>query len=229
MRRPRPRRPALLLRTAFLLIFLLFLVYATFFAKWRPHDLAGIQHSLDAVGPSAPFAAVALQALGVVLLIPGFLLVLATAFLFGLDAIWISLAGQTLGALGAHLIARHVGRDPLHAVLGQHLIALERTLRHARFRTLLLLRLASFVPGPLLVYAPGLVGVPLRDNLAAAAVGQVPFVVALVLLGDSLARVRSPEEVVQPDFLLLLLAVLALIVLPVAAVTLYRRRGGRVR
>lgn len=223
------RRPALLLRSVFLLLFLLFLVYATFFARWRPHGLDAVKDDLASFGPGAPVAAVVLQAIGVLLFIPGFLLILATAILFGLDSIWISLAGQTLGAVLAYLVARHVGRDLLHAVLGQRLLALERALERHAFRTLVLLRLMSLLPGPFIVYAPGLVRVPLRQVVGAAVLGQIPFVVVLAFLGHSLASVREPADLLTPSILFPMSLLGALIVFPLLGLTLLRRQRRRAR
>jgi uncharacterized membrane protein YdjX (TVP38/TMEM64 family) len=218
------RRPALILRTAFLVLFVAFLVYATFFARWRPHGLAEVKADLMAFGPSAPAAAVLLQAFGLVLLIPGFLLVLATGLLFGLDGIWISILGQTTGATLAYLVSRHVGRDPLEAVLGQRLLALERALEHRAFRTLVLLRLASVLPGPFLVYAPGLVRVPLRKVALASLLGDLPFIVVVTIIGHTLAHVRDPSELVEPRFLVPLGLLALALATPIVTFLLVRRR-----
>lgn len=221
------RRPAVILRLLFLGAFALFLVYATFFARWRPHDLGDIKSDIEAFGVWAPVGAIAIQAVGTVLLIPGFLLILGTALFFGLDSIWISLVGQTLGTLLSYLIARHVGREPLHAVLGHRMIALERALEERGFRYLLVLRLLSLLPTPFIVYAPGLVKIKLRFVLLAAVIGQIPFVIVFGLLGQSLANVARPRDLVDPVFLFPLALMFALISFPLLAITVvqqYRRR-----
>lgn len=217
------RRPTLLLRIAFLLLFVVFLVYASFFAQWRPHSLQDVQEDLRAFGVWAPVGAVALQAVGTVLLIPGFLLIIATAVFFGLDSIWISLAGQTFGTILCYLIARHVGRDPLHAILGQRLIALEQALAAKGFRYLLVLRLLSLLPTPFIVYAPGLVKIKLRHVVVAAIIGQIPFVIVFGLFGDSLANVSRPRDLVDPVFLFPLALLFSLISFPLLVVTGLRR------
>lgn len=218
------RRPALVLRIGLLLLLAAFIVYATFFAHWRPHSVADVRDDLLPFGDAAPLVAVLLQAVGVVILIPGFLLVLATGFLFGLDGIWISLLGQTLGSVFAHLVARHVGRDPLEALLGQRLLAIERALEHHAFRTLVLLRLATILPGPFLAYAPGLVRVPLRVVALATALGVVPFVVVLSIAGATLARVRDPAEFAQPRFFVPLALLGLALVTPIVTFLLVRHR-----
>jgi uncharacterized membrane protein YdjX (TVP38/TMEM64 family) len=221
------RRPALILRTAFLLLFLAFLIYATFFAKWRPHGLEEMKADILAFGAAGPFVAVAIQAAGIVLLIPSAILVLATAIVFGLDAIWISILGQLLGTFVAFLIAHHVGRDPLHALLGQRLIALERVLEKHGFRTLVLLRLASVLPGPFLVYAPGLVGMKLRKVLLAALLGDLPFIIVLSLVGHQLADLSHPGELLQPGIFFPIAFLVLVLTLPILVLLFYRRRRGR--
>lgn len=224
MRFRRGPRYVLVLRAAFLVLFLAFLIYATFFAKWRPHNFAEIKESLLSWAEGARFAAIIFQAVGMVLLIPAFILILATAFIFGLDAIWISLLGEMLGSAIAYAISRYVGRDPLHALLGQRLIALEHLLERGSFRTLLLLRLVALIPGAFILYAPGLVNVSFRAVIGAALLGSIPFVVAVAYVGDSLGGVSEPAEVLSPGFLLTIIGSAAVVALPVVIYTSWRRR-----
>lgn len=219
----RVRRPTLLLRIAFLLLFAVFLIYATFFAQWRPHGIADIKEDIAAFGVWAPVAAVLLQAVGTVLLIPGFALIVGTALFFGLDSIWISLLGQTLGTVLAYLIARHVGREPLHALLGQRLIPIEKKLEEKGFRYLLLLRLLSLLPTPFIVYAPGLVRLRLRHVIVAAVIGQIPFVLVFGFFGQSLAQVTGPRDLLDPVFLFPLSLLFALVSFPILALTALQR------
>jgi len=218
------RRPALILRTGVLLLFVAFLVYATFFARWRPHDLEDVKRDLMAFGPAAPLAAIALEAFGLVLLIPGFLLVLGAGLLFGLDGIWISLLGQTCGAVLAYQVSRHVGRDPLEALLGQRLLALERLLERRAFRTLVMLRLAAVLPGPFLVYAPGLVRVPLRWVALAVLLGDLPFVVVVTIIGHTLAHVHDPSELLHARFLVPLALLALALATPILTFLILRGR-----
>lgn len=223
-----------MVRVAFLLLFALFLIYATFFAQWRPHSLDDVQADIDAAGVWGPVGVILAQAMATVLLIPGFLLILATALFFGLDSIWISLIGQTLGTILAYLIARHVGREPLHALLGQRMVALEKALEERGFRYLLILRLLSLLPTPFVVYAPGLVKIKLRYVTLAALIGQLPFVFVFGFFGHSLAQVGRPSDLVDPVFLFPLSLLFALVTFPILLMTglqRYRRRrslGGAV-
>src|SRR5688572_17250074 len=98
-------RPITFLRVGIIVLFVGLLLYAVFFADWRPRTLDDLKRDLLLFGPQAPFLVALLQAILVVFLVPGFLLIIATAVLFGYQSIWISLLGQTLGALGCYLLA----------------------------------------------------------------------------------------------------------------------------
>lgn len=226
---PAPRRQVLVIQVSFLVVFALFLVYVWFFARWRPTSPAEIKADLEAMGVWAPLGAIVFQAIATVLLIPGFLLIIATALLFGYDAIWISLTGQTLGTVLCFLIARHVGRDPLRALLGQRIFALERALEERGFVYLLMLRTLSLLPTPFVVYAPGLVNLKLRQVTAAAILGQIPFVLAIAFFGTALGDVRGPKDLLQPEFLLPLTLFFLLISGPIISVALYQRYRHRKR
>lgn len=223
------RRPTLIVRSVLLVVFVVFLVYATFFAQWRPHSLADVKDDLNSFGPgTAPVLTILLQSIGVVLLIPGMILMIATALIFGLDSIWINLAGQTLGAVFAYLIARYVGHEPLSAILGQRLLAVERALEDHAFRTLVMLRLLSLLPGPFIVYAPGLVRVNLRQVTGAAILGQIPLVVALGLVGDRLNRIREASDLLKPEFFASFAFLFAVFAVPlVVLLVIHRRRQVR--
>lgn len=223
------RRPALVLRMAVLALFLAFLVYATFFAQWRPHGIAEVKADILSFGHWAPLVTILLQGIGAVILVPGIVLVLATAIVFGLNGIWISLAGQTLGAILAYLIGRHVGRDPLLALLGQRLLAMEKALEHHGFRTLVYLRLAAVLPGPFLIYAPGLVRVPLRQVIAACIIGDIPFVIVLSIVGRQLSGIQKASELADPQYAVPIAFLVLLFASPVIIFTIYRARKARKR
>lgn len=216
-------RPRALARLAFILIFFAVVLYATFFAEWRPRNLADVKADLDLFGVWAPLAAALVQAVGVVFLVPGFLLVVATALLFGRESIWISMLGQNLGALICFYIARFLGRDFLESLLGQRLVVIERVIEEHGFRYLLYLRLLSLVPLPLLNYGPGLVQVQVRHVLLASLIGTAPFIVVWGLFGHSLAGIQDPEQVLEPQFLVPAALLLLLVGAPASTAIVLRR------
>ena len=220
-------RPALVLRSAGLILLLAVILYAAFLAEWAPADLPDARAQLLAWGDAAPYAALGIQALGVLLLFPGFLLILTAALLFGLDSIWISLLGMSTGAILAHQLGRHLGHDFVARLLGQRLLALERALSDHAFQTLLTIRLIGIMPGPIVAYAPGFVGVRLRTVAAAAVLGQLPLLVVLGLLSSRLHEVHQPSDLIAPAFLVAAAALVLIMLAPVLLVLLRRRQRQR--
>lgn len=218
-----PARPAIILRSVFIVLFVGLVIYSVFFTDLRPDSIADVKQELAGFGVWAPLVMIILHTISVVMLIPGFLMVLATAIIFGLDSIWISMVGQLFGSLAAYFLARWVGRDVLHAVLGQRVVAMERILEEHGFYYLLYLRLMGFLPLPLLAYGPGLVRVPFWHVFFATLLGQAPFIVVVGIFGESLTRIREPLDLLTPVFLIPLLFLLALLVFPIAISLLVRR------
>jgi len=218
-----PVRPRLILRGLFLIVFILVVLYFLFLWPNRPEDLSDVRGTLNKYGVWAPVAAIVLHAISVVLLIPGFLVILATALIFGLDSIWISIIGQTLGNVAAYFVARLAGRDILHAILGQRVRAIERILKERGFQYLLYLRLMALIPLPLLAYGPGLVKVPFRQYLFATVLGSAPFILVIALFGDSIKNIREPSDLVTPFFIFPFLLLVALVSFPLMINILARR------
>lgn len=216
-------RPITVLRILVVITFLAGLSYAFFFAEWRPRDIGEVRHNLLLVGPQAPFTAALLQALLTMLFVPGFLLILATAILFGYDSIWISFLGQTGAALASYFLARSVGHEFVRALLGQRLLPLQRILEEHAFRYLLLLRMLGFVPLPLLTYGPGFLRVKFRTFITATIIGEMPLILVLGFFAERLHDLRSPRDALQPQFVLPTLILLLLLLIPVLLAFLKRR------
>jgi len=144
-------RPLALVRIFLIIAFVALLIYG-YVADWRPHDLDDIRKSAERLGSTAPFVAVIAQAVGVVFLIPGFLLIIATALLFGNASIWISILGQGLGATLCYLVGRTLGHDFVRAMLGPRMITIEALLEEHAFRYLLYLHFLWLIPLPLVTY-----------------------------------------------------------------------------
>src|SRR6266571_2047555 len=87
----------------------------------------------------------------------------------------LKLLGANLGASAAFWVARLLGREGLHALLGDRLSAgLDRLAHQAGFAWLLRLRLIPIVPFNLLNFASGLTALPWRTYAAATAIGVIP-------------------------------------------------------
>jgi uncharacterized membrane protein YdjX (TVP38/TMEM64 family) len=216
-------RPITLVRVLVIAAFLAILSYALFFADWRPRDMGDVRADLLLIGPQAPFTAALFQAILTILLVPGFLLILATAILFGYDSIWISFLGQTGPALASYWLARSVGHEFVRALLGQRLLPLQRILEAHAFRYLLLLRMLGFVPLPLLTYGPGFLRVPFRTFLVATIIGEMPLILVLGFFAERLHDLREPRDALQPQFILPAVVLVLLLLVPVVIAFLRRR------
>lgn len=136
----------------------------------------------------APLAFVAAYTIAAALDFSGLVLTLAGGAVFGF---WwgalLNLMGANLGASAAFWVARLLGREGLHALLGGGLSArLDRLAQQAGFAWLLRLRLIPIVPFNLLNFACGLTAIPWRTYAAATAIGVVPATLVYTFFADAL-------------------------------------------
>jgi uncharacterized membrane protein YdjX (TVP38/TMEM64 family) len=136
----------------------------------------------------APLAFVAAYTIAAALDFSGLVLTLAGGAVFGF---WwgalLNLMGANLGASAAFWVARLLGREGLHALLGGGLSGrLDRLAQQAGFAWLLRLRLIPIVPFNLLNFACGLTAIPWRTYAAATAIGVVPATLVYTFFADAL-------------------------------------------
>jgi uncharacterized membrane protein YdjX (TVP38/TMEM64 family)/rhodanese-related sulfurtransferase len=147
-------------------------------------DPALIEAAMRNLGLWAPVAHVVLFALGTVLFVPGAIFGLAGGVLFG--PVWgtiLNLAGATLGATVAFLVARYVAADWVRRKAGGRLERLIRGVEHEGWRFVALTRLVPLVPFNLLNYALGLTRIPLVAYVLASLVCMAPGTLAYTWLG----------------------------------------------
>ena len=140
---------------------------------------------VEGLGVWAPVAFVIGYAVATVAFVPGSLLTLAAGALFGLvRGTIVVLAGATLGASAAFLIARHLARDAVARRLAgdARFAAIDRAIGAEGRRIVLLLRLSPAFPFNLLNYALGLTRVRFADFLIAS-VGMLPGTLVYVYSG----------------------------------------------
>ena len=87
----------------------------------------------------------------------------------------------------ALLIARHVGADALHALLGPRARRRQAWVNENGFAAVLASRLAPGVPAGIVNYLAGLSGIRTRAFVAAVALGSLPKTIAYVALGGALS------------------------------------------
>ncbi len=119
--------------------------------------------------------------------LPAFPLTLAGGAIFGL-ALGSSLSwlGALLGASGAYALARVLGRDAIHGLLGKLGGKLDALGERHGFTTILRLRLVPVMPFNVLSLASGIAGVPYREFLAGTALGIIPGTIIYTYFADSL-------------------------------------------
>lgn len=126
---------------------------------------------LAAAGVWAPLAFIFVYALGVCLFIPGTLLTALGAAIFGpywgFLYVW---AAAMLGAAGAFLIGRYLGREFAASLIGDRLKKYDDVIERNGFATVLYLRLVYF-PFTAMNFGMGLTKVGFRDYLWGTGLG----------------------------------------------------------
>jgi uncharacterized membrane protein YdjX (TVP38/TMEM64 family) len=128
---------------------------------------------LEMAGPWAPVAYIGAYAAGVCLFLPGTLLTVVGAALFGpyfgFLYVWL---GAMLGASLAFFIGRYLGRDFAASLIGDRLRRYDEAIERNGFATVLYLRLVYFPFTPM-NFGMGLTRVRFRDYFFGTALGIV--------------------------------------------------------
>jgi uncharacterized membrane protein YdjX (TVP38/TMEM64 family)/rhodanese-related sulfurtransferase len=147
-------------------------------------DPGMVESAIRNLGLLGPVAHVALFALGTVLFVPGALFGLTGGVLFG--PVWgtiLNLAGATLGATAAFLIARYVASDWVQRKAGARLERLVKGVEAEGWRFVAFTRLVPLIPFNLLNYALGLTRIPIVAYMPASLICMVPGTLAYTWLG----------------------------------------------
>lgn len=149
--------------------------------------------TVEGLGTLAPLVFIAAYVVATVALVPGSLLTLAAGAIFGLArGTLLVLAGATLGAGAAFLIARHVARGLVERRLqtSTRLAGLDAALQREGRKIVFLLRLSPIVPFSLLNYAMGVSSVRFADFLFGS-VGMIPGTLLYVYYGKAAGDVAA--------------------------------------
>lgn len=145
---------------------------------------AQLRHTVDRFGPWAPVGFAGLYAVVSLTPLPKTVFSLAAGVIFGIGVgLPAVLTGATLGALGAYGLARVLGRDAVHRLLGDRFDRLDRLLERRGFTSILVARLIPVIPFTTINYVAGLTRVRPRDFTGATALGILPATAAYVTLG----------------------------------------------
>ena len=162
----------------------------------------------------APLLFILIYALGTVLFLPGSVLTLAGGALFG--PLWgtlYNLAGATLGASLAFLVARYLAGDWVEQRASGRLRRLKQGVEQEGWRFVAFVRLVPLFPFNLLNYALGLTRIRLLDYALASFIFMAPGALAYTYLGYvGREAVGGGEDLIRKGLLALaLLAVAALL------------------
>jgi uncharacterized membrane protein YdjX (TVP38/TMEM64 family)/rhodanese-related sulfurtransferase len=167
---------------------------------------------LRTLGPWGPVAHIVLFALGTVLFAPGALFGLVGGILFG--PVWgtiFNLAGATLGATAAFLVARYVVANWVRRRMGPKLERLIKGVEAEGWRFVALTRLVPLIPFNVLNYALGLTRIPVVQYVLASLVSMIPGTLAYTWLGHA-SREAAAGSGTAIRYGLMGLAVLAAVV-----------------
>jgi uncharacterized membrane protein YdjX (TVP38/TMEM64 family)/rhodanese-related sulfurtransferase len=147
-------------------------------------DGAALEAWVQEAGVAAPVLFMLIYALAAVLLLPGSVLTLAGGALFGpvLGTLY-NLAGATLGATLAFLVARYLASDWVTRRAGGRVKQLINGVEGEGWRFVAFLRLVPLFPFNLLNYALGLTRIRLSHYVLASLVCMLPATFAFTYLG----------------------------------------------
>ena len=174
-------------------------------------DSAALETWITQFGPWAPVVFICAYVLATMLFLPGLLFTLAAGALFGpyLGTLY-ALAGATLGATGAFLIARYVLADWIESRTPARARRVIEGVEGEGWRFVAMTRLIPFIPFNALNYVLGLTRIRLAHYVAASFVFMAPGAAAYAYLGHAGRSLATGDgDLVQNA--LLGLAVLGLI------------------
>ncbi len=174
-----------------------------------------LQGLMAAAGGWTPLIFVALYAAATVLFLPGSVLTLAAGALFGVVAGGLySLAGATLGAVLAFLIARHLAGDWVAKKAGGRLKQLIEGVEAEGWHFVAFVRLVPLFPFNVVNYALGLTRIPLGAYTLASAVCMLPGALAYAWLGHAGREVIAGDAHAIRNGMLALAVAAALMFVP---------------
>ncbi|WP_119303763.1 VTT domain-containing protein [Dongia deserti] len=139
-------------------------------------------------GQHGPFAAVAVILLFVVLglvMFPVMVLIAATAAVFGAwPGVLYAAAGALASALTTYAIGRWLGPRGLRQFFGPRLNLITRSFARKGIPTVTLVRLVPVAPFSIVNLAAGAICIPALDYLLGTAIGLMPGLAVMSLLGD---------------------------------------------
>lgn len=207
----------------FLLLFAalaFWLLFASPFAALRR-----VQEWIDSFGFWGPAVFLLSYIVAVVVLVPGSMLALLAGLAYGMWGLPLALAAATTGASISFLIARHLLRSQVQAMIRRRLVwrAFERAVSEGGWRIVSLVRLSPVLPFNLQNYFFGVTSIPFRHYLPATLLGIVPGTTVNVSLATAGYAISAGGMAALWHPLKLLLFTLGLAVTAIVCWTIGRR------
>lgn len=188
-------------------------------------DIPALEATIGGFGAWGAIGYVIIFAIGTVLFLPGSVFGLAGGALFGpLLGTAVNLAGGTLGATLAFLVARHLAADWVARRAGGRLRQVVEGVEAEGWRFVALVRLVPVVPFNLANYALGLTRIPLGQYVLATLISMLPGTAAYAWLGHAGRGALAGDDAAALRYGLLGLAALAAVAFVPRLVR--RLRGG---
>lgn len=181
---------------------------------------ARLRSTLVLLGTSEWDVAVVLAAfvIGSLIAFPVTVLIGGAAIVLGpMQGFLWAFVGTMLGAGLSYLLGRGMRRAGLNGVLGVSLARIDRRLARRGLVTVAVLRNVPFAPFTIVNLLMGASSVRMRDYLLGTAIGMLPGIAAITVLGDRLALLWQ-----QPDLVNLAMAAMAVVLW--LAILLYMQR-----
>lgn len=199
-----------LLALIVLLVFAGGLALAWLFDGVRSID--GIQARVASLGVWAPAGFIVLYAIATVALIPGGVFDVAGGVLFGpIYGSMINLAGASLGAAAAFLVARYVAADWVGRRAGRRMQKVIKSVQTDGWQFVAFVRLVPIFPYTIVNYLLGVTRIPFHQYMLATVVFMLPSTIAYTWIG------HAGSEAVSGDannirYALAMVAVIAIVV-----------------
>jgi phosphatidylserine/phosphatidylglycerophosphate/cardiolipin synthase-like enzyme/uncharacterized membrane protein YdjX (TVP38/TMEM64 family) len=211
---------------AAVLLLLALLWHYTPLAAWAdPKTLRQLLHSL-AESYWGPFAVIAVFIVGGLVLFPVTILIAATAAAFGpLLGFALAATGSLLSAAIGYLVGAKLGRHSLREFLGPRLNRVRKQIRRRGLIAIASIRLLPIAPFTVINLAAGASDIRLFDFIVGTAIGLLPGLVTLALLGHELSQLLTHPTATQ--FAVLAAAVLAWVAVSIGVQALVNRYGDK--
>ncbi|RDV03393.1 TVP38/TMEM64 family protein [Undibacter mobilis] len=187
-------------------------VLAMLWLFWGVTSVAALQTRVESLGHWAPAGFIMLYAVSTVAGLPGGVLDVVGGAVFGpVYGSLINLAGGTLGAAGAFLVARHGAADWVRRRAGPRVQKVMTSVEADGWRFVAFVRLVPVIPYTIVNYMLGLTRIPFWHYVLATLVFMAPSTIAYTYIGYAGTQALAGDTD-NIRYALLMLAVIALVI-----------------